>query len=224
MKILIAEDDSSLRRALQAILQKNHYCVDAVEDGIQAFDYLKYGTYDLAILDIMMPKLDGLSVLSKIRQERNNIPILLLTAKSEIEDKVTGLDLGANDYLIKPFDVRELLARIRVLTRKSEVQQDSVLTFGNVSLNTINFEISAPKGSYKLSNKEYQTILLLMQNPKQTISVNQFLEKIWDLDSDAQENTVWTYISYLRSKLQVIGADVQISNRRNVGYFLEIIK
>lgn len=222
MKILIAEDDASLRRALVSILQKNNYTVEAVDNGGDAFDYLCSGLYDAAILDIMMPVMDGVSVLVQARKERVATPVLLLTAKSEIDDKITGLDAGANDYLTKPFDMRELLARLRVLTRKSDVQQNNVISFGNTSLNTQSFELSAPGGSYKLANKEYQTMLLFMRNPRVVISSSRVLENIWDPDSRAEDNTVWTYISYLRRKLEAIGSDVQILTMRGAGYILEV--
>lgn len=222
MKILIVEDDASLRRALVSILQKNNYTVEAVDNGGDAFDYLCSGLYDAAILDIMMPVMDGVSVLIQARKERVATPVLLLTAKSEIDDKITGLDAGANDYLTKPFDMRELLARLRVLTRKSDVQQNNVISFGNTSLNTQSFELSAPGGSYKLANKEYQTMLLFMRNPRVVISSSRVLENIWDPDSRAEDNTVWTYISYLRRKLEAIGSDVQIRTMRGAGYILEV--
>lgn len=222
MKILIVEDDASLRRALVSILQKNNYTVEAVDNGGDAFDYLCSGLYDAAILDIMMPVMDGVSVLVQARKESVATPVLLLTAKYEIDDKITGLDAGANDYLTKPFDMRELLARLRVLTRKSGVQQNNVISFGNTSLNTQSFELSAPGGSYKLANKEYQTMLLFMRNPRVVISSSRVLENIWDPDSRAEDNTVWTYISYLRRKLEAIGSDVQIRTMRGAGYILEV--
>ncbi len=222
MKILIAEDDTSLRRVLVSILQKNNYSVDAVDNGSDALDYLCSDLYDAAVLDIMMPGMDGVSVLARIRAEGHTTPILLLTAKSEIDDKITGLDAGANDYLTKPFDMREMLARLRVLTRKTNVQQSSILVCGNTSLNTGSFSLSAPGGSYKLASKEYQTMLLLMQSPETVISSSKFLENIWDPDSRAEENTVWTYISYLRRKLEAIGANVQIRTIRGAGYILEV--
>lgn len=221
MKILITEDDTSLRKVLVSILQKNNYSVEAVDNGGDALSYLTSGLYDAAILDIMMPVMDGVTVLVRARQEHNTTPVLLLTAKSEIDDKITGLDAGANDYLTKPFDMRELLARIRVLTRKINVQQDNTISFGNTSLNTQSFELSAPSGSYRLANKEYQTMLLFMRNPRVVISPSRVLENIWDPDSRAEDNTVWTYISYLRRKLEAIGADIQIRNVRGAGYILE---
>lgn len=224
MKILIAEDDTSLRRALVSILQKNNYSVDAVDNGSDALDYLCSDFYDAAILDIMMPGMDGVSVLARVRMEHHTTPILLLTAKSEIDDKITGLDAGANDYLTKPFDMRELLARLRVLTRKNNVQLSNILVCGNTSLNTGSFELSAPGGSYKLASKEYQTMLLLMQNPGIVLSAARFLDNIWDVDSRAEENTVWTYISYLRRKLEVIDANVQIRTIRGSGYILEVCR
>ncbi len=222
MKILIAEDDCSLLRALTSILQKNNYSVDGVLNGGDALAYLESGDYDAAILDVMMPVMDGLSVLLEIRAKHNQTPVLLLTAKSEIEDKVSGLDAGANDYLTKPFDMRELLARLRVLTRKQEVQFGNVLKVGNVTLNTQSFELAAPGGNYRLANKEYQMMLLLMSNPEKVLSPSRFLENIWDFDSRAEENTVWTYISYLRRKLEAIGANIRIETRRGAGYILEV--
>lgn len=224
MRILIAEDDRSLRHALVSILQKNNYAVDAVDNGGDALDYLGSGLYDAAILDIMMPVMDGITVLARIRQAHNATPVLLLTARSEIDDKITGLDTGANDYLTKPFDMRELLARLRVLTRKSGMQENSILTYGNISLNTQSFELSSPLGSYKLANKEYQTMLLFLRNPGRVLSSSQFLENIWDPDSRAEDNTVWTYVSYLRRKLEAIGADVEIRTMRGAGYILEAIR
>ncbi len=221
MKILIAEDDNSLRRVLTAMLQKNCYTVDAVDNGGDALDYLRSGQYDGAILDVMMPVLDGVSVLSAARREGNATPILLLTAKSQVDDKIAGLDAGANDYLTKPFDMRELLARLRVLTRRENAQNSSLISFGNVTLNTASFVLSAPGGSYPLGNKEYQTMLLFLRNPNTLLPPGRILENIWSPDSRAEENTVWTYISYLRRKLEAIGANVEIRTKRGCGYVLE---
>ena len=224
MRILVAEDDSSLRRALCSLLEKSGYTVDSVDNGGDALDYLLSASYDAAVLDIMMGGMDGLEVLKRARKAGNTVPVLFLTAKSEIDDKIAGLDAGANDYLTKPFDVRELLARLRVLTRVAPALPDNLLSFGNASLNTETFELKAPGGSYRLANKEYQTMLFFMRKPGKIISQSQILDDIWDSDSRAGENTVWTYVSYLRRKLEVIRADITIRTVRGAGYVLEEIK
>ena len=221
MKILLAEDETSLARAIVKILEKNNYTAEAVDNGIDALDYLEVGDYDAAILDIMMPGKDGISVLKEIRAKGSRIPILMLTAKSEVDDKVLGLDSGANDYLTKPFDTKELLARLRVLTRTQQVA-DTRICFGNITLDRAIFEMSSPSGSYKLANKEYQMMEMLISNPKQLVSTDRFMEKIWGYDSDAEINVVWVYISYLRKKLTALDADIQIKASRNAGYSLEI--
>ncbi len=221
MRLLLAEDDQSLRNVLVRILEKNNYCVDAVDNGRDALEFLQTGFYDAVIMDIMMPYIDGVTVVSRIRADKNTVPVLLLTAKSEIDDKIIGLDTGANDYLTKPFDVRELLARIRVLTRKADIQQSNLISFGNVMLDTNAFVLSTSKGNYQLSNKEYQTMNMLMRNPNKVISASEFLERIWPEDSIAEENTIWTYISYLRRKLESIDADITIHTIRGAGYILE---
>lgn len=222
MRILLAEDERSLSRAVVALLERNNYAVDAVFDGVETLEYLAAGNYDALILDIMMPRLDGLSVLRRIRAGGNPIPVLMLTAKSEIDDKVAGLDAGANDYLTKPFSTRELLARLRAITRSQTSQVSSKLSFGNVTLDQTSFELSTSSGSFRLANKEYQMMELLMCNPGQTISTERFLEKIWGYDTEAEMNVVWVYISYLRKKLTALNANVQIRASRNVGYRLEV--
>lgn len=222
MRILLAEDERSLSRAVAALLEKNHYSVDAVYDGEEALTYLDAGNYDALILDIMMPKLDGLEVLRRLRQQGNSIPILLLTAKSEVEDKVTGLDMGANDYLTKPFSTAELMARIRAMTRsQTGGQVTSRLTLGNITLDQATFELSSPYGSFRLANKEFQMMELLLRNPRQFIPTERFVERIWGYDSDVELNVVWVYISYLRKKLAALKADIQIKATRNAGYSLE---
>ena len=221
MRILLAEDERSLSRAVVALLEKNNYSADAVYDGAEALEYLAAENYDAVILDIMMPKMDGLTVLRKLRERGSHVPVLMLTAKSEVEDKVAGLDTGANDYLTKPFATAELLARIRAMTRTQAVQTDSRLSFGNVVLDQTTFELSAPGGSFRLANREYQMIELLMRNPRQVIPTERFLEKIWGYDSDVEINVVWVYISYLRKKLAALHANVQIKATRNTGYSLE---
>ena len=222
MKILLAEDEKSMSRALTAILTKNNYSVDAVFDGQDALDYLLTGDYDCAILDVMMPKLDGFSVLQKIREKGLSLPVMMLTAKSQVDDKVEGLDLGANDYLTKPFESRELLARLRAITRTVTPVADNTLRYGNVALNRANFELKTPTGSVKLAAKEYQMMEYLMANPGVLISTDRFMDKVWGLDSDADINVVWTNLSYLRKKLASIDANVKIKATRNAGYSLEI--
>ena len=221
MRLLLAEDEPSLRRAVTVMLEKNNYSVDAVADGQEALDYLDADNYDGVVLDIMMPKVDGITVLQTIRAAGNRVPVLLLTAKSEIDDKVLGLDSGANDYLTKPFAAKELQARIRAMTRAATQQVSASLRFGNVTLDQKTFELSTPKGSYRLANREYQMMELLMSNPRQLISSERFMEKIWGYDSDAEINVVWVYISYLRKKLTALGADIHIKATRNAGYSLE---
>ena len=220
MRILLAEDEKALSRALVKILEKNNYSADAVYDGEDALAYLEAGCYDVAVLDIMMPKMDGITVLKRIRAEGIQIPVLMLTAKSEIEDRVLGLDSGANDYLPKPFDTRELLARIRSISR-TKSESDSKLCFGNVMLDRASFELSSPTGSFRLANKEYQMMEYLMVNPRRILSAEMFMEKIWGYDNEAEINVVWVYISYLRKKLAALGANIQIKSKRNAGYSLE---
>ena len=222
MRILFAEDERSLSRAVTALLEKNNYSVDPVYDGEEALAYLDAGNYDALILDIMMPKLDGLEVLRRLRQAGNPIPVLLLTAKSEVEAKVTGLDTGANDYLCKTFSTAELMARIRAMTRSpAGGQVTSRLTLGNITLNQTNFELSSPHGSFRLANKEYQMMELLLRNPRQLIPTERFIERIWGYNSDVELNVVWVYISYLRKKLAALKANIQIKATRNAGYSLE---
>ena len=221
MRILLAEDDRSLARAVSTMLQKNNYTVDMVFNGEDALSYLESDLFDAVILDIMMPKMDGIAVLKTIRQQGNHTPILLLTAKHQIEDKVLGLDSGANDYLTKPFDFRELMARLRSITRVPELHNSSILRIGNLSLDETTCILSTPIDSYQLPNKEFQMMRLFMNSPNQIISADRFLEKIWDADSNAETNTVWTYVSYLRRKLEAISANVRIVTKRNLGYALE---
>ncbi len=224
MRLLLAEDEKALSKALKTILERNNYSVDAVYDGQEALDYLEFGQYDGIILDIMMPKIDGISVLKNIRSKGNLVPVIMLTAKSDVDDKVQGLDCGANDYLTKPFQAKELLARIRAMTRTNIMQASSKLKFGNITLDQSTFELSTINGSVRLANKEFQMLELLMSNPHNLISSERFMEKIWGYDSEAELNVVWVYISYLRKKLTALGANVQIKAARNTGYFLEEIK
>lgn len=221
MKILIAEDDKDLQHALRFFFERNHFTVDVVDNGSDALAYLQLGNYDVAVLDVMMPKQDGVSVIRKIREEKNPTPVLLLTAMAEIEDRVEGLDAGANDYLPKPFDLRELLARVRVLTR-SQSQQSAKIQIGNFVLDTARFVLIGPKGKELLPNKEYQTFLLLAQNAPSPVSVETIMQKVWEPDSAGQENALWTVVYNLRKKLDQIGANGAIQNKRNLGYVLEV--
>ncbi len=222
MRLLLAEDERELSNALTAILKHNHYSVDAVYNGQDALDYLLSGSYDGAILDIMMPKLDGVTVLRRAREQGCSLPILLLTAKSEIDDRVTGLDAGADDYLTKPFATKELLARIRAMTRRQAEVTASVLQVGNLSLDRISFELSTAKGSFRLAGKEFQMMEMLMLHPGIRITTEQFMERIWGFDSDAEINVVWVYLSYLRKKLSSLEANVRIRAFRGIGYTLEV--
>ena len=223
MRILLAEDEVSLARAVVRILEKSNYSAEAVHNGLDALQYLETGVYDLAILDVMIPKMDGITVVQQLRQQGITIPVIMLTAKSEIDDKVLGLDSGANDYMTKPFDAKELLARIRVLTRGHNLA-DSKLHFGNICLDRATFTLSSPSGNFRLANKEFQMMEILMSNPRNLISSERFMEKIWGYETDAEINVVWVYISYLRKKLTALQANVQIKSSRNAGYTLEEVQ
>ncbi|MCD8155719.1 MAG: response regulator transcription factor [Clostridiales bacterium] len=224
MRLLLAEDEKSLSKALKTILERNHYLVDAVWDGQSALEQAQPANYDAIILDIMMPKLDGISVLRQIRKNGSLIPVLMLTAKAEEEDKVAGLDSGANDYLTKPFSSAELLARIRAMTRLQEQQFCSKLHMGNVTLDRATFEVSTPYGCFRLANQEFQMLELMMCNPRNRITTERFREKIWRYEEKAEDTVVWMYLSYLRQKLVYLHADIQINLDHPVGYHLEMVK
>ena len=221
MKILLAEDERSMSNALKAILTKNNYSVDDVYDGEEAASYALACEYDVIIMDIMMPKMNGIDALKEIRKKGCTVPVIMLTAKSEVDDKVMGLDAGANDYLTKPFATKELLARLRALTRTPQVATDNNLRVGNLTLDRGTFELYTPSGKYRLAGKEFQMIELLMATPGMLISTERFMDKIWGVDSEADISVVWTYISFLRKKLAALEADVQINAKRNAGYTLE---
>lgn len=223
MRLLLAEDEKELSRALTAILERSNYSVDAVYDGEEALEYLNSNNYDGLILDIMMPRIDGLTVLKRLREKRNPIPVLLLTAKSEVDDKVEGLDAGANDYLTKPFAAKELLARIRAMTREHTGAVNASLHTGNLTLDLASYTLSSPTGNFRLTNKEFQMLEMLMSHPGQLIPSERFLERIWGYESEAETNVVWVYISYLRKKLTALHANVQLKAARNAGYFLEVL-
>ena len=221
MRLLLAEDEKTLSNALVTILKHNNYSVDAVYNGEDAIDYIETSVYDGAILDIMMPKVDGITVLKTIRAGGNKMPVLLLTAKSDVDDKVLGLDAGADDYLTKPFVTKELLARIRAMTRRQAELTDNSLSFGDLKLDRVSFELSSPSGKLPLTAKEFQIMESFMNHPSQIISAERLMEKIWAFDSDSEINVVWTYISYLRKKLKLLQSGVTIKAVRNIGYTLE---
>ena len=221
MKILIVEDEVALADALSEILRRNKYAVDAVYDGEDGLDYALTDIYDCILLDIMLPKRSGLDVLRELRKQHISTPVLLLTARSDTEDKITGLDSGADDYLTKPFVSGELLARVRSLTRRRGEVVTDAFTFGDISLNKGTFSLSREENSFKLSLKEYQIMEMLIANPRQLIPKERFLEKIWGYDSDAEYNNVEVYISFLRKKLTALGSSVTIRTARGIGYFLE---
>lgn len=222
MRILLAEDEVSLSKALKVILERNNYSVDQVYDGEEALSFLSADNYDCLILDLMMPKVDGITVLKTMRNEGNMLPVIILTAKSEVDDKVLGLDSGANDYLTKPFNSRELLARIRAITRSKENNEgDSILKLGNTVLMRDTFILKTDSGETRLQSKEFQILELLMQNKNKLISTERLMEKIWGFDSEAEINVVWVYISNLRKKLASLDSNVEIKATRNAGYTLE---
>lgn len=220
MRILLAEDEAPLARALVKIFEKNHCSADAVSNGREALEYLEAGNYDVVVMDVMMPVMDGITALKQLRAAGSTVPVLLLTAKAEIDDRVLGLDSGANYYLTKPFDTKELLAALRAITRP-QTQVDTKLTFGNVALDRSTFTLSTPTGCYRLANKEFQMMELLMSSPHHVIPTERFMEKIWGFDTEAETSVVWAYISYLRKKLTALKANVTIRSSRNLGYSLE---
>ena len=224
MRILIVEDEYSLADAVTAILKKEQYFVDAVYDGRDGLDYALSGIYDLMLLDIMLPKMNGLDVLKEIRKNNISTPVMLLTAKSEVDDKIKGLDCGADDYLTKPFNKGELLARVRALTRRKGEIPSNELAFGDIVLNQSTYELSCGTQSLKLGAKEFRIMQMLMYAPKNIISKDEFIEKIWGYDSEAEYNSIEVYISFLRKKLGAIKSTVQIKASRGIGYYIEEYK
>jgi two-component system, OmpR family, response regulator ArlR len=223
MRILVVEDEVRLAEALAQILKKHNYMVDMVNDGISGLDNALSGIYDLILLDIMLPEMDGISVLKNLREEGISTPVILLTAKGEISDKVKGLDYGADDYLAKPFATEELLARIRAaLRRRGEVLPDNNLMFGDIELNTSTLKLSRDSKEIKLILKESQLLELLLLRKTSLTSKELVIEKLWGFDSDAEHNNVEVYISFLRKKLASLNSSVIISTVRGVGYLLEV--
>ena len=221
MRILLAEDEQELSRALTVILEHAHYAVYAVYDGDEALAYGLAENYDGLILDIMMPKRDGLAVLKALRAQGVTTPALFLTAKGEVSERIEGLDIGADDYLTKPFAMGELLARLRAMTRRRDVYQPTVLRLGNIALDRSTFELSSPSAAIRLGSKEFQMLEMLLAGSGRVVSAEQFIERIWGYDAETEANVVWVYISYLRKKLSALQANVQIKATRNAGYSLE---
>ena len=221
MRLLLAEDEKELSDALVAILTHAQYAVDAVYNGRDALDYIEVGEYDGAILDVMMPEMDGFTVLKKLREQGNDIPVLILTAKSEIDDRVYGLDAGADDYLTKPFAMKELLARVRAITRRVNEAVSAEYKFGNVILDSATYVLTTPSSSEHLPGKEYQLMELFLANPHQVISTERIMERVWGYESETEINVVWVTISGLRKKLTSMGADIEIKAKRGQGYYLE---
>ena len=220
MRLLLAEDEKELSNALVAVLKHSNYSVDAVYDGADALSYGLCENYDGIILDIMMPKMDGIEVLKNLREKGIHTPVLLLTAKSQVEDRITGLDSGADDYLTKPFAMGELLARIRAMTRRKTEFSPNDLAIGNITLSRETFDLKGPDGTQKLGSKEFQMLEMMMMNPNQAIPTERFLEKIWGYESESEINVVWVNISGLRKKLASVGGNITIKAARGIGYLL----
>lgn len=222
MRILIVEDELHLAEALTQILKKQHYSVDAVHDGRSGLDYALSGIYDLLLLDIMMPEMDGISVLRELRKEGVSTPVILLTAKGELSDKVAGLDCGADDYIAKPFQTEELLARIRAaLRRKGEVVPEDALKYGDIELHLSQLKLTVGGKEMKLNLKESELLELLLTRKQAVTSKEQIIEKLWGFDSDVEYNNVEVYVSFLRKKLAFLHSMVKITTIRGAGYVLE---
>lgn len=221
MRLLLADDEKELTNAISAILKHNNYTVDTVYDGRSALDWALTGNYDGILLDLMMPEMNGLDVLAVLRSKGIDTPVIILSAKSEVEDRITGLDAGADDYLPKPFAMGELLARVRAMTRRKTDFKPNTLTVGDLSFNRETYELSCGVNSIRLAGKEYQMLEMLMSNPNRLVSVDQFMEKVWGYDSETESSVVWVYISNLRKKLASLGTYVEIKATRNAGYYLD---
>lgn len=222
MKLLLAEDESAIAEAVADVLRYNKYLVDVVDNGEDAVRFIQLGDYDGVILDIMMPKKDGIQVLKDIRSQGNRVPVILLTAKSQIEDRIAGLDAGADDYLPKPFAMGELVARVRAMLRRRDDFTPDIITCGDVSLNRQSSELSGNGKSFVLPKLEFRMMELFMLNKGIYISSEDLLAKVWGLDTDAELGTVWVYISYLRKKLSAMSSKVEITAKRNVGYTISV--
>lgn len=222
MRLLLVEDEKQLSEALQQILIRNKYSVDAVYNGDEGLDYSLTGVYDVIILDIMLPKLNGLEILKMIRRRKISTPVILLTAKDSVEDKILGLDSGADDYLPKPFSPDELLARLRALTRRNgDFINENILEFSDIKLNLSTYDMEVNDNSITLTQKEFEILKFFMQRPKLVVSKDDLITKLWGFDSDVEHNNIEVYISFLRKKLAYVESNVKITTIRRVGYRLE---
>ena len=222
MKVLIVDDEVKLADALGELFRNNKFLTDVVYDGEDGYFYAKKGDYDVVVLDVMLPKMDGYEVVERLRRNKINVPILMLTAKDDVDDRVKGLDCGADDYLTKPFAPEELLARVRALTRRqSEIIYDE-LSYCDIALDTSNYTLKCNQKVVSLGAKEYEIMRLLLGNPTLVFSKDTIISKVWGLDSDITENNVEAYMSFLRKKLMFLESKVTISTKRMLGYYLEI--
>lgn len=221
MRILVIEDEKEISDGISAILRAEGYQVDAVYDGLSGLDAILGDIYDLILLDVMLPKLNGIDILKNARQEGVTTPIIILTAKSQTEDKIQGLDMGADDYLTKPFDAGELLARIRARTRKPGIENDSALTFCDIRLDRNSYKLCGKEKSVKLGNKEFQLMETFMMDPTHIFSKDTLVSRVWGVDDEGDYNNLEVYISFLRKKLKFIGAKAQIITTKGVGYSVE---
>lgn len=224
MRLLIVEDERAMAEGLCALLERQGYAADPALDGVSGLDCAMSGLYDLIVLDIMLPKMDGLEVLTRLRNARVETPVLMLTARSSVEDRIRGLDHGADDYLTKPFDTGEFLARVRALTRRKDVPLEEELAFGDIRLDRRRLELCRGEERLRLGPKEFQVMECLLMNKNQIVPRNLLCEKVWGLLNESEYNNVEVYISFLRKKLRALHSDVQIRTLRNAGYFLEVQK
>ena len=221
MRLLLAEDEEAMAEAVTAFLEYHHYDIDWVNNGTDALETARMGIYDVLILDIMMPGMDGLTVLRTLRGEGNTTPVLLLTAKGEVRDKVLGFESGSDDYLSKPFALDELRVRVDALTRRARSYQGDQVSFGSLTLDRSSYTLSAGEKSCPLSHREYHLIELFMRNPHIYFSADTLLDRVWGMDAEVDYGTVWVHISGLRKKLESLDAGVEIRSKRGVGYALE---
>jgi len=221
MRILIVEDEIEIADGLKSILEKETYQVDVVYDGLSGLDYMLTGMYDIILLDIMLPKLNGVDILKNARNEGVTTPVIMLTARSRVEDKINGLDSGADDYLTKPFDINELKARIRARTRENRTVNYDLISFKNTWLNKSTQKLGTDKSAVKLGNKEYQLMEYLMLNKEQILTKDMLILKVWGIDDESEYNNIEVYISFLRKKLRFVKADIEIKTTKNVGYSVE---